>query len=259
MAKPCTQPDNNVRGQLMLQRLALLVTGFLFFSCGIEEYYYLPQLSENNISSDLYDAVIDFPLVSNEYYYAANYEIFYRIYASDYSTTATINPNDLSRISQFLASDYRSFEPITDPVDTSSITSTNTFINRNYFKLEFEGDKGEIIDIDDILSKEGGRLTIRFLAGTDFPAAYFDGMKVYLKRSSKLISPEPDRYFYNSLELRNYDKANVNINADVAGRSGSTSFVYVSMYIVLTGTNPVNFSTMYSKPTHISIFKLPDF
>jgi hypothetical protein len=235
----------------MLKRPAILLIGFFFFFCGIEEYYYLPQ-KNNILVNDLYGAEIDFPPVPSEYYYAANYEIYYRIYISDYFTASITTTNEMSKISPSLASDYRYFEPITDPTNTSSITLTNTFKNRNYFKLELEGEK-----IDNVLSKDGGTLKISFPPTVgSYPSASFNDSTFRLLRSND-SSPEPDFYFRNTSDLRDYSKTNDIINRDIAGRSGTMSDAYVSMYIVLAGTDPVNFPPIYSKPTHISIFKLP--
>ena len=91
------------------------------------------------------------------------------------------------------------------------------------------------------------------------PVANINGREFSLRRSSELISPEPDMFFRNSTELSDITKANSNINADVAVRSGiAIPYAYVSMYIVAIGLNPVGFTQIYSKPTHISIFRLPD-
>ena len=260
MALSRTQPDYSYRDKLMQSKLVIMLTGILstLISCGIEEYYYLPQVSENNIIRSFNThAEINFPPIPSEYYYAANYKIFYKIYISDFNTEADITPDLMPGINPTLASDYRMFEPITDPTNTTSITSINTFRNNKYYELQLEGE-----DINNILSKAGGSLSISFSPVTGFiPTVSFGGQTYNLLRSSSLISPEPrnNLYFQNTQELRNYSfAADINKNADVAGRAGTSQLAYVSMYIVASGTNPVNFTGIYSKPTHISVFKLPD-
>ncbi|MDR3020360.1 MAG: hypothetical protein LBU66_05600 [Treponema sp.] len=236
--------------------LLLFVFFCLINSCGIEEHYYLPQLPESNIIRDLNtEAVINIPsLDSNRYYYATNYSIFYRIYISDHLTDAYIQETDLSNINSILLSDYRAFLSLTDPTDSSSIPSANTFRNRNYYELEFAGR-----EINDILSKDSdSRIRILFptMVG-DFPVVIKDGTEIRLRRSSQLVSPVPDLFFRSTVDLRNSANATSNANADVASRSGTNQYAYVSMYIAAVGQS-ANLSRIYSKPTHISVFKLPD-
>jgi hypothetical protein len=234
--------------------LTVLLAGAFFISCGIDEYYYLPQVPEGGVTINLNtEATINLPVI-DEYYYAVSYTIFYRIYVSNFLTSSSA---DIAQISPSLVSDYNFFSQYTNPATTTSITSMNTFRNRNYFELEFDG-----VDIANILPKSGGTFRIRFptvLWGE--PIALFNDEQEYsLRRSSQLISPQPrnDLSFRNTQELRSYENSNVNINADVAGRTGEMQYSYVSMYIVASGVNPGNFTPIYSKPTHISVFKLPD-
>jgi hypothetical protein len=241
---------------MILKKIFILIISAALFSCGIDEYFFLPQLDENNVTTYLNtEAVINLPPIPDEFYYAGSYTIFYRIYISNFQTMSS---TDISQISPALASDYNFYSQLANPANTSSIMSLNNFKNRNYFELEFEG-----ADIASVLPKDGGILRINFPTYPEgYPTASIDGgpAAYRLRRSSQLISPEPrnDLSFRNSSELRSYENANANINADVAGRTGEMQFAYVSMYIVALGTNPVNFTPIYSKPTHISVFRLPD-
>jgi len=244
---------------VIFKRSVFLILLFLtfagFLSCGIEEYYYLPQLPESNITRNLNtEAFIDIPPISDQYYYAGYYAIFYRIYTSNHLTTSA---SEFSQISPSLTNDYNFFYPITNPANTSSITLSNTFSSRNYFELEYEGENSQ-----NFLPTSGGTVRIQFpTAQWGIPTASFnDGSQIPIIRSSRLISPEPrDNFtFRNTPELRDSANATSNINADVASRTGTMQYAYVSMYIVAVGTNPVNFTQVYSKPTHISVFKLPD-
>jgi hypothetical protein len=230
----------------------------VFLSCGIDEYYYLPQVPEITIQASLNTyASVNFPKIPDEYYYAGYYTIFYRIYVSNHNTQNS-SSNEFNLISPNLSSDYNYLLPITNPVNTSATVSTNTFKNRNFFELEFDG-----MDNATMLPKTGGTLRLNFQTATgSIPVASIDNgvNNIRLIRSSKLISPEPpiELYFQNTQELRELSNANNNKNADVAGRSGEMNYTYVAMYILAVGTNPSNFTTVYSKPTFISVFKLPD-
>jgi hypothetical protein len=234
--------------------LTCIICITIFLSCGIGEHYYLPQVSEGVIVTVMNtNATINFPPIPDEYYYAGYYSIFYRIYTSNYFSLS-VTSNDFNLISPNLSSDYNYFLPISNPANTSSSVSLNTFKDRNFFELEFEG-----IAIVDMLPKTGGTLWINFPSVPgEYPIASLDiGGGNRLLRSNKLTSPEPDYYFRNTTELRDAEKAIANKNADVAGRSGDMSFTYAAMYIVAVGTHPSNFTTIYSKPTFISVFKLP--
>ncbi|MCL2271596.1 MAG: hypothetical protein FWC19_02160 [Treponema sp.] len=234
--------------------LCLIPLSVFFLTCGIEEYYYLPQVNEGDITLILNtEAIIDLPPIPDIYYFASGYIIFYRIYIStEYVTSSTA----MNQISSALVSDYNAFSQFTNPANTSSIISLNTFRNRNYFELEFYG--GEIASI---LPKTGGTLYIRFPVVTGgYPIVTIDdGQEIQLRRSRKLISPQPieNLSFQNTYELRLPENSNININADVAGHQDG-QYAYVSMYIAAIGTNPSNFTPVYSKPTHIGVFILPE-
>jgi len=251
---------------MIRKNLVLLLTVFLacngLITCGIDEYYYLPQVSEGGIRINLNtEAVIELepitPPGTGEYYYAVSYTIFYRIYTSNFLTSSS---TDIAQISPILVSDYNFFSQYTNPTNTTSVTSLNTFRSRNYYELEFEG-----TDKVSILPKSGGTFRIRFPTSlwgepTATLSTLNDGQEYKLLRSSQLISPQPrdDLLFRNTPELRSYENINDNINADVAGRTGEMQYSYVSMYIVASGVNPNNFTQIFSKPTHVSLFKLPD-
>jgi hypothetical protein len=243
--------------------LAVNLFSFFVLTCGIDEYYYLPQVSQSRIRDKVMNnsATIDIPSIS-DFYYATNYSIFYRIYISGQNVDAQIQTSNdiLSNINPDLWRDYSAIYPSTDPTNSSASTSVSTlFKNRNYFELELFN----VTNIyDTVLSPNGGKLTLQFPAVIgEYPYATFNNeSNLLLKRCSRdLISPVPDLYFLNSEDLNDSAKAIATINADVAGRTGiSQRYAYVSMYIVAVGLNPGLFTPIYSKPTHIGIFKLPE-
>jgi len=245
----------------LLKKLLFLSAAFFLFSCGIEEYKYIPQIPQGNIQrTNNTEATISLNIPSiQQNNYATRYSIYYRIYISNENISSEISGEVLNNISSDLSRDFASIFPSTDPADTTGGTSVKAlFENRNYFELDFE----EGADIKSILTnKSSGTLRLRFpteLSG--FPTATFNGSEYRIIRSGDLISPLPvnDPFFRNTSDLSAYANANANVNADVAARAGISSFAYVSMYIVATGLDNELFTPIYSKPTHISIFKLPN-
>jgi hypothetical protein len=73
------------------------------------------------------------------------------------------------------------------------------------------------------------------------------------------FNPKPDRIFLNHPDLYNTANLTNDINADVAANTPTTpTYTYVSMYIFAAGKNPDNYTTIYSLPTHIGIFRLAE-
>jgi hypothetical protein len=244
----------------LIKRCAFcLLTALFLLSCGIEENYYLPQVPQASIIRiSNTEATINIPSISG-FYYALYYTIYYRIYisAQDIGAEIQLSNEVLRNVNSQLATDYNYIFPSSDPVNTTATTAANNlFRGRGYYELELN-----TADIKNILSSGGGKLVIRFPTATGgYPVADINDNQNYrLYRSRDLISPEPDHYFRNTAELSDSAKAIPNINADVSqGGSGSVRHAYVSMYIVAVGQNPTGFTPIYSKPTHISIFKLPN-
>jgi hypothetical protein len=239
-----------------LKKLLILSAFSIFLSCGIEEYYYLPQVPESYISSSLADsAIIILPSIS-DYYYATNYSIFYKIYISG-EPLSSVQESNMNSINSELSRDYNSFSRYTDPTGTA-VTGLSTFESYKYYEIELEGQ-----NIEDIFTIYGGTLAISFqfsITGST-PSVSLNGSgEINLLRSRHLITPLPDRYFRNTSDLNANENARAENNADVAaGRSEITQrYTYVSMYIVAKGYNSEIFSPIYSKPTHINVFRLPE-
>ncbi|MCL2720129.1 MAG: hypothetical protein FWD47_02175 [Treponema sp.] len=230
--------------------VCLFFFNITFTSCGIEEYYFLPQVQElpgyNLINTVNTESNINIPPIPSFYYYATGYIIFYRIYLSNHGAGSSENPN---LINPTLLSDINYFQPFTDPTNNSSFIGSNTFPNRRYYELTQ-------------INAAGGNLFIRFPTNIgEYPTLSLNGSAhVNLNRSSTIVSsrPEGDRSFRNTSELNNNENATASINADVAPASGATGHAYAAMYIVTVGQNPENFNRIYSKPTFISVFKLPN-
>jgi len=247
----------------VFRKVVIIITIIVYInvllSCGIDEYYYLPQVPEISVQTNFNTyATVNLPKIPDDYYYATCYTIFYKIYVSNKQTQSS-SPSEFNLISSSLYSDYNYLLQFTNPVNTSANTSTNTFKNRNFYELEFEG-KDNIT----MLPKNGGNLSINFSTTTGFnPFASLNNSveNIHLLRSRKLTLAEPDDlYFQNTDELRSGAITTPIRNADVAaGRQGEDMiFTYVAMYIAAVGTNSNNFTTIYSKPTFINVFILPN-
>jgi len=226
-------------------------------SCGIDEIAYLPQVSESAITRELTTkASLSIPALTESY--ATGYIIYYKIYIidSEFGTIPELISNN-SRIS----SDYSALSSYTDPTNTSSIPSLNTFKGRGFYELELE--KSNIRNT--VLSTSGSSFTIQFPL-TDGEKPFIDSADnpIYRSTDGGSFNPKPTgagyRYFFSSPEMNDYANAIPTVNADVSGASGVSKFAYTSMYIVAVGTNQSkgNFSRLYGKPTHINIFKLPN-
>jgi hypothetical protein len=235
----------------------VIFTPIFLLSCGLESNYYLPQVSQGRVTRiSNSEATITLPPI-DQYSYALNYIIFYKIYISGDDISYDIQTqSDRNQISSDLSRDYDIIYPNTDPVSTTS-SNAGIFTNRSFFELELANR-----EIKNILPKTGGAVRIRFPTGSgEYPTISLNGgSEIRLRRSSELISPQPvgDMSFRNTDELSDPEKSISNINADVSSRSGlSQRFAYASMYIVAVGLT-VDFKQIYSKPTHISIFRLPN-
>jgi len=244
---------------LILIPVYILFAG-IFLSCGLEENYYLesvPQIRITRVKNN--SATINLPSLTQSY--ATHYSIFYRIYISDKNIDSEIQNSDaeLGGINPSLLNDYGNILPYTDPTNTSSVNADigNLFRVRSYNELELDE-----ADIKTKLSKNGGTVVIDF-PPNNVPTLTRNGespIRLYRSTGGGDFTPQPDRLFFNSDDINNNNKAINTINADVAPNTtaGQPRYTYVSMYIVTVGSNLQEFNQIYSKPTYISIFKLPD-
>ena len=240
------------RGKYVALAVFLLVSTGLI-SCGIKENFFLPQVPESDIRRESNTrAVITLPAIPFDYSYANSYSIFYRIYKSDNDILSISTDQDRYLINPSLSSDYSYFNTYADPVNETAFITSREFSNRNYHELEFVGAGNS-----EILPKAGGTLTITFTTGMTqgYPAAVISGLATThnLCRSRDLFSPKEDKLFaLNDFDVPGNTNSN---NADLTGDTASP-YAFVSMYIVAKGTDITDFTSIYSKPTHINIFKL---
>jgi hypothetical protein len=244
-----------------MSHYANILLAFFLLSCGIDDYYYLEQISEGNIRRENNTlATINLPAIPSSEHYFRYFKIYYRIYISTENTSSEIQLSQgiLTGINPSLYNDYAAIYPSTDPLNTTASTDVGRLFNgRNYHELELSGD----VDIKAVLTP--GRLITIGFPGNNIPNISINNTTYPLCRSNGegTFTPEPvDRLFLNSEELNDNAKAINTINADVAANSANSfgqRYTYVSMYLVKVGVNNT-FSYVYSKPTHANIFKLPE-
>jgi len=225
---------------------------FCFLTCGIEEFYFLPQVPGNSINAQFASsAVLNLDSIPSEHYYAAGYRIYYRIYLSSvFASSVETNQDSLRNINSSLASDYSSFSALADPSNTSSIPTISTFSGRRYYELDYQ------------IGRNGGNFQIIFPNTADNPTITpANGIHENLLRYTEVIPNDNndinhELFFRNTSGLNMPQNATSGLNMDVA--SGQEGHAYVAMYIVVVGQNPQNFTNIFGKPTFINIFKLPN-
>ncbi|MDR2258833.1 MAG: hypothetical protein LBE14_06765 [Treponema sp.] len=233
--------------------------------CGMEDYIYLYPVQESNITVRLAEeATIRLPSsISSESLYFTNFTIFYRLYISGVLVSSAISsPEQMRDISTALYNDYNGIYPSTS--NNSAATSINTsigslFSGRRYYELELDGE-----NITSVLNdgSQGEYLVINFPPRLIPTLTLGGGSSYNLWRSTGngSFNPLPDRYFMNTSQLNASGNVNATVNADVADQSGISGprYTYVAMYIVKVGRDSGTLSSIYSAPTFIGIFKLPD-
>jgi hypothetical protein len=250
--------------------IVLLISLSCLLSCGLEDFYYIDYIDDFT-RTDNTSASVLLPSLSDEGYssYFTHFEIYYRIYISGQPEIGEITTDTLrSQINGTLNSDFRGLYYLTDKSSTSANPSNldTVFFSRRYFKLTLEdANIDNVLDRTSLsLSPPGQLLELRF-PGNAMPELKLNGVSYTLKRANSgpglVFIPSPsDRYFINTDDLNASKNATNLINADVvdanAGTPPSARYTYVSMYIVAIGKHYI--TTIYSQPTYINIFRLPE-
>ena len=260
-----------MRKQCVLSVCSLIILlQLLFFSgCGLEDFYFLYPVEEENIvpiSESRATVRIDQRNQSVPNF--LNYVIFYRIYVSD-SLQISIEPGIFNLINPALNTNHNTLSPYIGSTTFGNTNLDNVFRNIRFNYLELENNQ-----IANVLSSSVFNETLIF----DFshggrPIMIVNGVEYTLFRSTGggTFNPMPDddslyRYFVNSAELRRRENINDNINADVSDLTRSNSLVdentilytYAALYIAAVGLNPVTYTSFYSTPSLIHVFLLPD-
>jgi hypothetical protein len=255
--------------RIFLYLLLLSGLGTTLGSCGIETYRYLEHVVSGIPMLLNTTAYIRLP---SEPYYFRYFIIYYRIYISDLPVDV-VDTGLLDRINPVLNRDYNFFYPYTNPDSTVAPTTMGTiFAGRKYFPLELESES-----IERILASGGGTITLEFATNAQFkpsliigdirvPPAQQPYTRYQLSRNTRgANTPYANNYFFvNSDDINNGDHISSdssNINQDVQNSAQSiagSKYTYVSMYILAHGLDDTNFTNIYSIPTFIGIFRLPN-
>jgi hypothetical protein len=242
-------------------------------SCGIETYKYLRYV-DPGIPMQL-NTTVYIALPGGQPSYFRYFTIYYRIYISDLPVPSMVDTGQMAQINPALYTDYNFFLPYTNIESAVSPSAMgSTFANRKYFPLELE-----TVSIESILAITGGGIiTLDFAANAQFkpslilgdirletPSSPFARHQLSRHRSNANHPYDADNfYFVNSDDVNNSDHISSdssNTNQDVQNSAQSISgqkYTYVSMYILAYGLDDSNFTNIFSIPTFIGIFRLPD-
>ena len=250
---------------------ALAVLGGLLVSCGLEEYDYVPSMTEAGgaiVSLERNTkATIQLPgsIGTSSF---TNFAILYRIYLSAQSIDGQIQTSSdaLSAINSTLASDYNILYPYTDITNSSASTGAQSvFIGRNYYTFGLDGTNinseldsgsfGKTLILD--FSLPGTPPTLTMDGGTPYNLLRSSGRDDLNTRDNQPLPSDSPPYFlnYSDLTISSQNSTDSN-NRDVAHIS-SSSQSYTALYIVTVGRKSGTLEPIYSKPTFIGILRLP--
>jgi len=250
------------RSHSAVLHLFFVICYLLFVSCGIEDYPYLNPIPQGNIIQVLNNrAVVQIPRDSPGTTFT-NFSIFYRIYVSDIPLLS-ITKDSFSAINPVLASDYNSFSSYIDSTTLVNFDMNKLFMDKGYKYLVLEDPNTNTISA--VLSDSSLGQSLEF----DFSSSKRPTMKLgnntytlWRSDGGGLFSPRPDRYFVNRGELWNPANITSQINADVVNKANlpdsDMRYTYAAMFIVAVGINPSSYSNIYSTPSLIHVFQIPD-
>jgi len=232
------------------------------WACGIEDIPFIDPIPQGNVTQTMNNrAVVRIPADSPGATFT-NFAVFYRIYVSDTPQASTTTTSIFSTINPILASDYNNFKNYIDSTTQVNVDMDRVFQNRKYRYLVLQDPN---TSISAVLSESSfGQSLVFDFTSSKKPTMTLGNNTYILWRSDGggLFNPMPDRYFINSNELSSPDNINDQINADVANKAdipeGGMRYTYAAMFIVAVGFNPSTYSNIYSTPSLIHVFLLPD-
>ena len=242
-----------------VKRLFLFLPAFFLFGCGIEDYPYINPIPQSNIIQEMNNrATVRVPNNNTDTPFT-HFAVFYKIYVSD-TPQASITTSSYSAINPVLESDYYSFSSYIDSTTLVSANMETLFQGRGYKYLCLQ-DKS----ISSVLSSSVFGSSLVFDFSSSKRPTLTIGSNVYtLWRSdgNGLFNPQPDRYFINREELWRAENINDKTNADVVNKKDITAderhYTYAAMFIAAVGINIASYSNIYSTPSLIHVFQLPD-
>jgi len=243
--------------------LLFVLCSLFLWSCGIEDIPFIDPIPDGYINPAMNNrAVVRIPNDSPGTTFT-NFAVFYRIYVSDTLQASTTTTSVYSAINPTLASDYNFFyNNYINSTSQVNVDMDRVFQNRGYKYLTLEDPNTNIIRV---LSESSlGRSLVFDFSSSRRPRMTVGNDTYVLWRSDGggLFSPRPDRYFVNSNELSSPENINNQINADVVNKANLSDsdgrYTYAAMFIVAVGINPTSYSNIYSTPSLIHVFLLPD-
>jgi hypothetical protein len=243
----------------------LAALGSSLMSCGIEMYKYLAPVDPGITMRLNTTAYIALPTENYAYNYFRYFVIYYRIYISDIPVEV-VDTELLAQINPALHTDYNFFLSYTNSQSTAVPTTMGTtFSNRKYFPLELRN-----ASIETVLGSGINFITLEFAANP--PALVIGDLREQPGGTRHLLSrnrrnnntPYADNYYFvNSDDVNNNahissDSSYINQDVERNTQASGAKYTYAAMYIVAYGMDDANFSNIYSIPTFIGIFRLPD-
>jgi len=245
----------------ILVLLAALVLG----TCGLEDYLFIYPVPQANITPDTnVRSVVRIPS-NNPTPPFSHFVIYYRIYVSDELMPSTVSSASYSQINSSLSSDYNSIFPYIDSTTLVNTNMDNLFKGRGFWYLYLQLN-GAVTIADNVLTDAVLGHTLTF----DFSSQAYPTMTdnttgavytLYRDDDNGRLALRPDRYFVNNDDLWNSDYINANTNADVVNKSNMTKpdrYTYAALYIAAVGVDEASYSNIYSTPSLIHVFLLPN-
>ena len=251
---------------IFLKSIIISLAVFMLISCGVDEYYFIHPVSQSSIVPEMNNRAIvriDTSNAGNSAF--RNFIIFYCIYVSDADIPSTISTVSFNAINPVLLSNHNTIRPYIDSETHVGVNLDNLFRGggRRFRYLELSNANIDIVLganaigstlIFDFASFQNPTMTVSNGGGT---ATY----TLYRSNGSGSFAPQPDRFFVNREALSRNEFINDQFNADVVNRSGIPvwpRFTYAAMYIATIGYDLNSHTNIYSTPSLIHVFRLPD-
>ena len=246
----------------------------LYIGCGIDEFDFIEPIPESNVRTSPLLTTVDIPSNTTSF---IHYIILYRIYISDVIGEHP-TPSDFQNFNPALSSHYNSiniYNPSSDRPFSASLLESQ-FRNRGYRYLRlFNITTGRIIDTENVLTESVldsySRLEFDFRYSNRPPkirilnrntGVVLNEYALYRSDETLSLRPADNLFFVNFEELYSDDNAVPLINGDTERNNrpnkGIDEFTYAAMYIVAVGLDKINYNLIYSNPTFIHAFPLPE-
>jgi hypothetical protein len=243
----------------------LTAAGVLLGACGIEDYPFLQPVPSDNVTQVLNErATVRLPAVDSNDTYFRHYALFYRIYISGLLSAGQIAEATLPDINATLKSDDDAIKPYTQTDNNLATGVGSLFSNRKFYQIGLEDSNIETV----MSNRNSATVTLDFqISGTNqYPRLTINQQNSVFNfirsNGNGLFNPEPaDRHFINTGDLNSSANISTTVNADVCDNtslSGGKRYTYAAVYIAAVGFDSRTLSPIYSSPTFVNVFLLPD-